>query len=59
VIQIDMNGLDLWRQGEYIRPKWGIYRGKSELLKQGEETVRFASFAITKGTTPSSDCRAR
>jgi hypothetical protein len=54
-----MNGLDLWRQGEYIRPKWGIYRGKSELLKQGEETVRFASFAITKGASPASDCRAR
>jgi hypothetical protein len=59
VILIDMNGLDLWRQGEYIRPKWGIYRGKSELLKQGEETVRFASFAITKGASPASDCRAR
>jgi hypothetical protein len=59
VIDIDMNGLDLWRQGDYIRPKWGIYRGKSELLKQGEEQVRFSSFAITKGTNPSSDCRAR
>ena len=57
VFSIDETGLDLWRQGEYIRPKWGIYRGKSTLLRTVEETVRFANYAITAGATPSSDCR--
>jgi hypothetical protein len=59
VIDIDKSGLDFWRQGDYIRGKWGIYRGKSDQLKVGEETVRFANFGITKGATPSSDCRAK
>jgi hypothetical protein len=59
VIDIDKAGLDFWRQGDYIRGKWGIYRGKSDQLKVGEETVRFANFGITKGSTPSSDCRAK
>jgi hypothetical protein len=46
-------------KGDYIRGKWGIYRGKSDQLKQGEEIVRFANFGITKGATPSSrTCRA-
>jgi hypothetical protein len=58
IIQVDRSGLDFWRQGEYIRGKWGIYRGKSELLKQGEEIVRFANIGITKAATPASDCRA-
>ncbi len=57
VISIDEKGLDLWRQGQYIRPKWGIYRGKSTRLRTEEETVRFANFAITAGANPSSDCR--
>jgi hypothetical protein len=57
VISIDAKGLDLWRQGEYVRPKWGIYRGKSPQLRTVEETVRFANFAITAGANPSSDCR--
>jgi hypothetical protein len=58
VIDVTKAGLDFWRQGEYIRGKWGIYRGKSDQLKTGEETVRFANFAITKGTAPpTTDCR--
>lgn len=56
VITIDEKGLDLWRQGDYIRPKWGIYRGKSDQLRRVEETVGFANFAITNGATPSTDC---
>jgi hypothetical protein len=59
VISIDTQGLDLWRQGEYVRGKWGIYRGKSEQLRTVEETVRFANFGITAGATPTSDCRAK
>ena len=59
VISIASQGLDLWRQGEYVRGKWGIYRGKSEQLRTVEETVRFANFAITAGAMPSSDCRSR
>jgi hypothetical protein len=57
VIEVSRSGLDFWRQGEYIRGKWGIYRGKADTLKMGEEIVRFANFAITKGTNPSTDCR--
>jgi hypothetical protein len=59
VISIDTQGLDLWRQGEYVRGKWGIYRGKSPQLRTVEETVRFANFGVTAGATPTSDCRAR
>jgi hypothetical protein len=59
IIDASKSGLDFWRQGEYVRGKWGIYRGKSDQLKQGEEIVRFANFGITKGATPSSDCRAK
>ena len=49
---------DTWRQGEYIRGKWGIYRGKDDQLRTGEDKVRFANFSITKGTAaPTSTCR--
>jgi hypothetical protein len=57
VLEASRSGLDFWRQGDYVRGKWGIYRGKSDQLKVGEEPVRFANFGITKGSTPSSDCR--
>jgi hypothetical protein len=57
VMSINEKGLDLWRQGDYIRPKWGIYRGKSTQLRTAEETVRFANFGITPGPSPTSDCR--
>ena len=58
VIDVTRAGLDFWRQGDYIRGKWGIYRGKSDQLRTGEETVRFANFAITKGTqAPTTTCR--
>jgi hypothetical protein len=58
VVNINQAGLDFWRQGEYVRGKWGIYRGKSDQLKAGEELVRFANFGITKGGAPSSTCGA-
>jgi hypothetical protein len=59
VINASASGLDLWRQGDYVRGKWGIYRGKSPQLRAEEETVRFANFGITAGANPSSDCRGR
>lgn len=59
VMDVNSEGLDLWRQGAYIRPKWGIYRGVDDELRAGEETVRFANFAVTAGPTPSTDCRGR
>ncbi len=49
-------GPDLSRHGQYIRPKWGIYRGKSTRLRTVEETLRFANSATTAGANPSSDC---
>jgi hypothetical protein len=58
VVDVTRAGLDFWRQGEYIRGKWGIYRGKDDQLRTGEDKVRFANFAITKGTaTPTTTCR--
>lgn len=57
VVSIDTGDIDLWRGGDHIRPKWGIYRGKSDQLRPQEENVRFASFAITPGATPTSTCR--
>lgn len=59
VLTTDAQGLDLWRQGDYIRGKWGIYRGKSPQLGDGEDTMRLANLGITAGATPTSDCRAR
>jgi hypothetical protein len=52
VIDVTRSGLDFWRQGDYIRGKWGIYRGKSDQLKVGEEIVRFANIGITKTSSP-------
>ncbi len=58
VVNVTRAGLDFWRQGDYIRGKWGIYRGKDDQLRTGEDTVRFANFSITKGTAaPTSTCR--
>jgi hypothetical protein len=59
VIDATASGLDLWRQGDYVRGKWGIYRGKSPQLRAEEETVRFANFGITAGSNPSSDCHTQ
>jgi hypothetical protein len=56
VISINQSNLDLWRDGDHIRPKWGIYRGKSNQLRAAEDDVRFANFAITPGGQPTSDC---
>ncbi len=59
ILSTSKTKIDLWRAGTYIRPKWGIYRGLTDKknLRAQEETVRFANFAITRGATPSSDCK--
>ena len=55
VISVDEKDLDVWRQGQYLRPKWGLYRGKADNTR-ALEIVRFANFGITPGPTPTSDC---
>jgi len=47
VLTLDQKNIDMWRNGDHIRPKWGIYRGKSDELRSQEETVCFSNFAIT------------
>lgn len=43
------NSLDMWRDGaDYNRPKWGVYRGKDDVLR--DEQVRFADFCISESS---------
>ena len=43
------NSLDMWREGaSYNRPKWGIYRGKDDVLR--DEQVLFNDFCITESS---------
>jgi hypothetical protein len=55
-LSVTRSDIDLWRDGDHIRPKWGIYRGLSDQLRAEEDKVRFANFAITPSATPTSDC---
>lgn len=50
VIAVERTNLDLWRAGDFIRPKWGIYRSLSDptALRPAEETVLFANFSVSK-----------
>ncbi|WP_171014203.1 RICIN domain-containing protein [Chitinivorax sp. B] len=58
IMQTGKLSLPMWRTGaEYVRPKWGIYRGHSDMLNQTEDQVRFANFGITAGNKPDSNCR--
>ncbi|NML21762.1 DNRLRE domain-containing protein [Pseudoflavitalea sp. G-6-1-2] len=41
------NSLDMWRTGGNVnRPKWGVYRGKDDVLR--DEQVRFADFCVSE-----------
>lgn len=41
--------LDMWREGaDFVRPKWGIYRGLKNASALRDETVLFADFKITE-----------
>lgn len=43
------SSLDMWREGaDYNRGKWGVYRGKSDNLR--DEQVRFNDFCITESS---------
>jgi hypothetical protein len=45
---------NLWRNGDFVRPKWGIYRSLLDFgnLRDVEEIVRFAKIRITKEQAP-------
>jgi hypothetical protein len=43
------NSIDMWRDGaSYNRPKWGVYRGKDDVLR--DEQVLFNDFCITESS---------
>jgi len=47
VLEYHATNLNLWRKDcQFVRPKWGIYRGLAEGLR--DEKVLFADFVITK-----------
>ncbi|MDX2053420.1 MAG: hypothetical protein SFV15_13565 [Polyangiaceae bacterium] len=50
LIDVDRTNLDLWRAGDFVRPKWGIYRSlaDSAALRPEEDTVLFANFSVSK-----------
>jgi hypothetical protein len=53
LLSVSKTGIDMWRTGaSYNRPKWGIYRGLDDVLR--DEQVRFADFCITE--TAASQC---
>jgi hypothetical protein len=59
VIAHTEHDVDLWRDGEFVRPKWGIYRGLDDAaaLRPDEERVGLANIAVTPSFEPTSDCR--
>jgi hypothetical protein len=61
VLKADMPKADMWRDGNFTKPKWGIYRSLNDrgALNATEDIVRFASFGITPGDTPTSDCHLK
>ena len=56
LLSYSRTGIDMWRtDADYNRPKWGVYRGKDDVLR--DEQVRFADFCISEtseGQCPSS-----
>jgi len=50
LLTTNVNNRDMWRAGDFIRPKWGIYRSLADSanLRPDEETVRFANFSVSK-----------
>ena len=58
VLKADMPKADMWRDGDFTKPKWGIYRSLNDraALNASEDSVRFANIGITSGSTPTSDC---
>jgi hypothetical protein len=57
VLSVNRSNIDMIRDCDFVRPKWGFYRSLSdkENLKPGDTTVRFADFTVTphgKGGRP-------
>lgn len=47
LISINRTSIDMFKDGTYVRPKWGIYRENPD-LSLGDASVRFADFTIIK-----------
>lgn len=53
VLNVSLDNIDMLRgesSGDFVRPKWGIYRSlkSQELLRDDEEKVYFADFVVQK-----------
>lgn len=49
LLSYSRTGIDMWRtDADYNRPKWGVYRGKDDVLR--DEQVRFADFCISESS---------
>lgn len=49
LLSYSRTGIDMWREGaDYNRPKWGVYRGKDDALR--DEQVRFADFCVSESS---------
>jgi hypothetical protein len=59
VLEANAPHADMWRDGDFTKPKWGIYRSLNDrgALNASEDTVAFANIGITAGATPDSTCR--
>ncbi len=58
LMSIDKAGMDLWRNGTYVGPKWGMQRSleSSEQLRADAESVAYANVSITRGDLQSQAC---
>lgn len=49
LLSYSKTGIDMWRSGaEYNRGKWGVYRGKDDVLR--DEQVRFDDFCVSESS---------
>ena len=60
LLKADLPRADMWRDGDFTKPKWGIYRSLNDKgsLNATEDWMGLANIGITPGgATPDSDCR--
>jgi hypothetical protein len=60
LMKVDMPKADMWRDGDFTKPKWGIYRSLNAKgsLNATEDWMGLANIGITPGEAPpDSDCR--
>lgn len=50
IISVNKTNIDMWREGDYLRGKWGIYRSLDDKagLNPDEDTIRIANMIINK-----------